>query len=34
MENMFGDLLLLFLVGMTVGYYIGRFENSNNNGSN
>ena len=31
---MFGDLLLLFLVGVTVGYYIGRFENNNNNGSN
>lgn len=30
MENMFGDLLLLFLVGMTVGYYIGRFENGSN----
>ena len=34
MENIFGDLLLLFLVGVTAGYYLGRFENSNNNESN
>lgn len=27
MENIFGDLLLLFLVGVTAGYYLGRFEN-------
>ena len=30
MEGLFGDFMIVFCIGLTIGYYIGRVDNGSN----